>query len=396
MLNNYFVTIMLVILGLTNTLFSSNCPIIFIHGQKGGDDAKPEKCWEDWNGIDFGKPYRTAMDKILAEEYGGYSPGDPLNCSIDSTPRPTGGETRKIYNFSYYNPDGSRGVISLSEGMTVYVSHDWNMYAETMSYNSNPYPPDKILPTFRNNDLACGGCCCLFPTAGVMGYRFLKEKTDTIEERRLSFGINYSLGSALTGHDYWRGAGEMIDYRKLLYWVNKLDIAIGYTIRPPWELESGFGYMWGREKKRIAVFHVIVNGQEEYLSDGDWDISAFTLMCLIKFMKKNIFLKSGFEWYFAKGINYSYMLYQGENKEVVIKTNGMAPGCILGVGYTSDLLSFLKLELSISGRYGLIKNPNYESTEELVRSGKNYLSFVGLYLRLGIKYNFLIKKGGEK
>jgi len=46
MLNNYFITIML-FLGLTNTLFSLNCPIIFVHGQKGGNDAKPEKCWED-------------------------------------------------------------------------------------------------------------------------------------------------------------------------------------------------------------------------------------------------------------------------------------------------------------------------------------------------------------
>ena len=274
----------------------------------------------------------------------------------------------------------------------------WRPPAGSTNYYFDPYPPDEILPTPLPNEWSCWGCCLFSGVGGYLGYKFFKEREKNVkpEGKQISIGINYSLGAAITGHDYWRSTGEMIDYRKLLYWVNKLDIAIGYAIRSPWELESGFGYMWGREKKRIADFDVIVNGQVGYLSDGDWDISAFTLMCLIKFMKKNIFLKFGFEWYFAKGINYSYMLYQGENKEVVIKTNGMAPGCILGVGYTSDLLSFLKLELSISGRYGLIKNPNYESTEELVRSGKNYLSFVGLYLRLGINYNFLIQKGGKK
>ncbi|OPX18507.1 hypothetical protein BXT86_00935, partial [candidate division WOR-3 bacterium 4484_100] len=81
------------------------------------------------------------MDKILTEHYGGYTAGDPLNCSIDSTPRPTGGETRKIYNFSYYNPDGARGVISLSEGMTVYVSHGWNENGDyVLTFWASPPP----------------------------------------------------------------------------------------------------------------------------------------------------------------------------------------------------------------------------------------------------------------
>ncbi len=105
------------------SLYASNVPIIFVHGQKGASDvwphqnqAKPEFAWRDWNGSHYELPgspesYRTAMDKIRIESYGGYTPGSPFNCHKNSVLQPTGGETRKIYNFSYYNPDGSKGVI---------------------------------------------------------------------------------------------------------------------------------------------------------------------------------------------------------------------------------------------------------------------------------------------
>ncbi len=117
MKNNYLIKVLIFILGIFNALLAASCPIIFIHGQKGGSEAKPEFAWRDWNGIDWGMPYRSAMDKILTEHYKGYTAGDPLNCSIDSTPRSTGGNTRKIYNFSYYNPDGSRGAIGGSSSI---------------------------------------------------------------------------------------------------------------------------------------------------------------------------------------------------------------------------------------------------------------------------------------
>ena len=92
-------------------------PIIFIHGQKGAADglAIPKYAWRDWHCALDTAPYRSAMEKILTEHYGGYSAGSPFNCDIDSTPQSTGGETRKIYNFSYYHPAGTRGVISLSQ-----------------------------------------------------------------------------------------------------------------------------------------------------------------------------------------------------------------------------------------------------------------------------------------
>ena len=105
----------------------TNYPIIFIHGIEGANDghANPHWVWREWNGEKTDPPwlYKSAMNKILEEHYGSYTAGLPLDCDMNSSLASTGGETRKIYNFSYYHPDGTAGVISLSEGMIVYVSH---------------------------------------------------------------------------------------------------------------------------------------------------------------------------------------------------------------------------------------------------------------------------------
>lgn len=114
-----------IILGLVTTILNAaEVPIIFVHGHK--SEAMPYKevikggvivdiiggftTWYPMN-TNGSLKYHTAMTRIIQSHYSGYSAGDPLNCDKDSTPRPTGGETRKIYNFSYYNPDGSRGAI---------------------------------------------------------------------------------------------------------------------------------------------------------------------------------------------------------------------------------------------------------------------------------------------
>ncbi len=43
-----------------NLSFAASNPIIFVHGQRGGknDDAKPEKCWPDWNGEKTEPPWK--------------------------------------------------------------------------------------------------------------------------------------------------------------------------------------------------------------------------------------------------------------------------------------------------------------------------------------------------
>jgi hypothetical protein len=54
------------------------------------------------------------MRKILRECYKGYKAGVPRDCDEDSTLQDMP-DSRRIYNFSYYNPNGNRGVISLNE-----------------------------------------------------------------------------------------------------------------------------------------------------------------------------------------------------------------------------------------------------------------------------------------
>jgi len=138
--------ITLLFLGFPQVLEAGNYPIVFIHGQKGaGDDDKvfPIEGWKDWNGAGYDlpprneQPYRSAMDKIRIEGYGGYTPGEPFNCHLNTELIPTGGETRKIYNFSYYNPDGSKGVIG-SNGFCLPDDYkDWRTKYEDALANAS-------------------------------------------------------------------------------------------------------------------------------------------------------------------------------------------------------------------------------------------------------------------
>jgi len=88
---------------LTSSAKAGNCPIIFIHGHKSNPTS--EEGFKTW------RNQHSAMNSILNEQYKSYNAGVPLECDKNSVLQSTGGETRKIYNFSYYNPDGSRGAI---------------------------------------------------------------------------------------------------------------------------------------------------------------------------------------------------------------------------------------------------------------------------------------------
>ena len=73
-------------------------PIIFIHGHTASNDG--------WRGIDPSDT--TAMVKILDEGYFGYTVGN-LNCDSSTILINTNGDTKKIYNFSYYGGQGAIG-----------------------------------------------------------------------------------------------------------------------------------------------------------------------------------------------------------------------------------------------------------------------------------------------
>ena len=77
----------MVTIGMLRTVFGSDCPIIFVHGHE--SNPKDTVGWRTWKSDE----YESAMEIIIAQQYGGYTAGSPLNCSKNSTPASTGGET---------------------------------------------------------------------------------------------------------------------------------------------------------------------------------------------------------------------------------------------------------------------------------------------------------------
>ena len=90
------------------SLIAEDYPIIFVHGSNG--EGNNEIGWSTWNHSS------SAMMRILNEQYGGYewgitSQGDIANKCNKNTQLAPMPDKRRIYNFSFYNPDNSRGVI---------------------------------------------------------------------------------------------------------------------------------------------------------------------------------------------------------------------------------------------------------------------------------------------
>ncbi len=86
-------------------IIADDCPIIFVHGIEG--DAEPDIAWEHT----WGNP-QSALNKIINSEYGGYKEGITLKCDKNTKLAGLSKRFKKsIYHFSYYNPNGTRGVI---------------------------------------------------------------------------------------------------------------------------------------------------------------------------------------------------------------------------------------------------------------------------------------------
>ena len=139
-------------------LFASDVPIIFVHGHK--SEARPEGSsddpndksvggWATWyprdyNGITLKFP--TAMTKIIGYQgyhYGLKADGTPaITCDKTTQLQPNQG-TKRIFNFSYYNPDGSRGVIGYSDSVLVLIKDDGS---DTLFPYEPDYPKGKDVP----------------------------------------------------------------------------------------------------------------------------------------------------------------------------------------------------------------------------------------------------------
>ncbi len=108
----------------------ASCPIIFVHGSKGGGISG--EALKDWHGALQDSPYTSAMERIINNGYQGYNAGSPLDCNVNTTLASTGGNRKKIYNFSYYNPDGSKGVIGSNGQYLPAILYDPDWHDETV------------------------------------------------------------------------------------------------------------------------------------------------------------------------------------------------------------------------------------------------------------------------
>ncbi len=190
-------------------LNSADVPIIFVHGNKSA--AKPLRTdpedppYEDENyGLETWYPmkndgsleYPTAMTKIIG--YQGYDwgvkdDGSPaIDCDINTELMPDQG-TKRVFNFSFYSPDGSPGVI-------------WGNTSEG----------EKNLPLWK----------------------------------RVSYNVGYSLGICLRGKDLTPLSGDIIfdidDFLSLFYLLHSLEASVIYPFGDGKGIEVGVGYGWAR------------------------------------------------------------------------------------------------------------------------------------------------------
>jgi len=139
-------------------ILASDVPIIFVHGHK--SEAIPLKWdndkqqyvggWTTWYPMkpDLSLKFPTAMTKIADSHYGGYHYGlkadgtSAITCDKTTQLQPNQG-TKRIFNFSYYNPDGSRGVIGYSDSVLVLIKDDGS---DTLFPYEPDYPKGKDVP----------------------------------------------------------------------------------------------------------------------------------------------------------------------------------------------------------------------------------------------------------
>jgi len=190
----YIILFSSIVLAPLNNLFADDPikflhrPIIFLHGIQ--TPPNPENGWPTWNNPN------SAMMKIINSEYSGYKAGVPLNCCKDSILY-TMPDSKRIYNFSYYNPDGSRGVIG-------------NNVNDTTEKENNP--------SFW---------------------------------RKLSYGIGYEGGICYTGPDLKRYVhGYSYDFTTILYWLNSIEVSITYPVKDGKGIEVGGGVNYAKLPQR--------------------------------------------------------------------------------------------------------------------------------------------------
>jgi len=185
-------------------LLSADVPIIFLHGNKA--EAVPiDTVWKNgeikefkgglltWYPLDStgSLDYPTAMTKIIG--YQGYDwgvkdDGSPaIDCDINTELMPDQG-TKRVFNFSYYSPDGSPGVIGLNKS-------------------------ENRLETKEN-----------FPLW-----------------KRLIYSVEYSVGVCYRGKDFLPYCGELFCYEPPIYLLHSMGFGTIYHLRDREGIEVEIG-----------------------------------------------------------------------------------------------------------------------------------------------------------
>ncbi len=132
------------IVSIPQFIFASDCPIIFIHGHKSegitidtvyNNDGSIKEIkgglttWYPLN-PDWTVPYPTAMIRIIEEHYGGYDwgitlSGQPARCCDINTQLMPGQGKKRIFNYSYYDPNGEPGVIGIPDSVLVLIPRNF-------------------------------------------------------------------------------------------------------------------------------------------------------------------------------------------------------------------------------------------------------------------------------
>ncbi len=383
--------VILVVIAAVGISYAGSCPIVFIHGQKGGEDARPTKAWIDWNGSHYELPgspesYRIAMDKIRIEGYGGYTPGEPFNCHVNTELISTGGETRKIYNFSYYNPDGSKGVIGSNGHILLKDYKDWRTkYIESLQSD------DLWVPLGLYDEPSCIGCCLFSFGAGLVGYEIYKSFKDTTKRGyypKFSIGISYSPGIAYTGRlSRSLETGEMDPFH-MLYWNNIVEIEIRSYINPHWAIGIGGGYMWTSLRDRSTPLSCYPSPPGWGLPiREDWLISttygSAKVKRIISLRNPSIFLNYGIEYYSSKGVVNEIFTEAGE--KLVARNFGRGFGSFLEIGIEKFITTKIIWTFLFNLRYGVGSCYRQEVThEEFTWHETVDFNFSGIYLKMGL------------
>jgi len=244
-----------------------------------------------------------------------------------------------------------------------------------------------------------------------VGYEIYKSLKDTTRKEyypKFSIGISYSPGIAYTGMlSRSLETGEMDPFH-MLYWNNVVDIETRYYINPHWAIGIGGGYMWTHLEERGSFLDIPVKSWEEpWGSTGleSWDIwsyyGSFISEYIISHKPTTLLIEGGMEYYLSK----SYCIEgkgrhnhkTGGSEFRIVKGVNYSKGCgfLISVGLKKPMFSNFHWHVLLVFRYGTSQSYKQLSEEEdVIWDQPVNLNFTGLYIKAGVSYDLILKKGG--